>query len=61
MNKEVVRELIQDEFNEKTLTKELHKILDTTNRQKMFSSYFELEKKLGGAGASKNVANLIVK
>ena len=61
MGKEVVRELIQDEFNEATLSKELHKILDTTNREKMFTNYFELEKKLGGAGASKNVANLIVK
>lgn len=61
MGKEVVRELIQDEFNEATLSKELHKILDTTNREKMFTNYFELEKKLGGAGASKNVANLIIK
>lgn len=61
MGKEVVRELIQNEFNEATLSKELHKILDTTNREKMFTNYFELEKKLGGAGASKNVANLIIK
>jgi len=60
MNKEVVKELIQDEFNEKNLEKELHKILDEDIRYKLFIDYFDLEKKLGGKGASKKVAELIV-
>ncbi|NOR29431.1 MAG: lipid-A-disaccharide synthase [Lutibacter sp.] len=61
MDKEVVKELIQNEFNEKNLEQELHKILDTAKRSEMFSNYFDLEKKLGGKGASKKVAELIVK
>ncbi|WP_457617142.1 lipid-A-disaccharide synthase [Lutibacter sp.] len=59
MNKEVVKELIQDHFNERELTKELRKILDEQNRSKMFLDYFELEQKLGGIGASEKVATLI--
>ena len=54
-------ELIQDDFNEKNLEKELHKILNLKNRQAIFLDYFELEKKLGGKGASKKVAELIIK
>ena len=61
MNKEVVKELIQDDFNEKNLEKELHKILNLKNTQAIFLDYFELEKKLGGKGASKKVAELIIK
>ena len=61
MDKEVVKELIQDEFNEKSLEIELTKILEEDTRNKLFSDYFELEKKLGGKGASKKVAELIVK
>jgi lipid-A-disaccharide synthase len=60
MDKEVVQELIQNDFNEKTLEYELHKILDEDIRTKMFLNYFELEKKLGGKGASIKVAKLIV-
>ncbi|WP_298782457.1 lipid-A-disaccharide synthase [uncultured Polaribacter sp.] len=61
MDKEVVTELIQDDFTKNNLKKELIKILDTTHREKLFLEYFELEKKLGGKGASKNVAKAIVK
>ena len=61
MDKEVVKELIQDDFNEKNLEIELNKILDDTNRKRLFLDYFELEKKLGGKGASKKVAQLILK
>ncbi|WP_299524567.1 lipid-A-disaccharide synthase [uncultured Lutibacter sp.] len=60
MDKEVVKELIQSEFNEKNLENELHKILEGNKREELFLSYFELEKKLGGKGASKKVAELIV-
>ena len=61
MNKEVVKELIQNDFNEITLEEELHKILNDDVRTKMFLNYFDLERKLGGKGASQKTAKLIVK
>ncbi|PHR71603.1 MAG: lipid-A-disaccharide synthase [Lutibacter sp.] len=61
MDAEVVTELIQNEFNEKRLEEELHKILDKKEREKMFETYYDLEQKLGGKGASEKVAKLIVK
>ena len=60
MDKPVVKELIQGDFNTKTLKKELSIILDDTNRQNLFLDYYDLEKKLGGAGASDKTAQLIV-
>ena len=60
MDKEVVTELIQENFNKKNLKKELQLILEESTREQMFLNYFELEKKLGGKGASKNVAAAIV-
>ena len=60
MDKPVVKELIQGDFNTKTLKKELSIILDDTNRQILFLDYYDLEKKLGGAGASDKTAQLIV-
>lgn len=59
MDREVVTELIQNDFNEKRLKTELDKILDTENRKKIFLDYYELEKKLGGRGASEKTAKLI--
>ncbi|NQY07315.1 MAG: lipid-A-disaccharide synthase [Flavobacteriaceae bacterium] len=56
MDREVVKELIQGDFNTKSVKKELQKILDEDNRKQMFSDYFDLEQKLGGEGASENVA-----
>jgi lipid-A-disaccharide synthase len=60
MDKEVVTELIQNDFTKKNLKKELTKILDEKHREKLFLAYFELEKKLGGKGASAKTAKLIV-
>jgi lipid-A-disaccharide synthase len=60
MDKEVVKELIQSNFNKKDLKAELTKILEFSNRESMFLSYFELEKKLGGKGASRKVASQII-
>jgi lipid-A-disaccharide synthase len=60
MDKEVVTELIQNDFTKTTLKKELTKILEDTHRQKLFLEYFELEKKLGGKGASEKVAKQII-
>ncbi|GLB48700.1 lipid-A-disaccharide synthase [Neptunitalea lumnitzerae] len=59
MDKEVVKELIQGDLNTANLTKELKKILDPEYREKVFLDYYELEKKLGGKGASKKTAQLI--
>jgi lipid-A-disaccharide synthase len=61
MNKEVVKELIQEDFTRTNLKKELSKILEDANRQDLFLEYFELEKILGGRGASEITAKLIVK
>ena len=61
LDKEVVKELIQSDFNEVTLEKELHNILEGKKREELFLNYYELEKKLGGIGASDKVAELIVK
>jgi len=61
MDKEVVTELIQNDFNTKRLKKELNKILDDYERTKFFVDYYELEKKLGGKGASDKTAELIYK
>lgn len=61
MDKEVVKELIQDDFNTENLKTELKKILETKHREKMFAAYNLLEKKLGGTGASENTARFIIK
>ncbi len=60
LDKEVVAELIQDDFNEKRLEDELYKILDHKKREKIFDNYYELEQKLGGKGASELTAELII-
>ncbi len=60
MDKLVVTELIQGEFNPERLQEELTKITKDEHRQQIFNDYFELEQKLGGKGASANTAQLIV-
>ncbi|CAN5280073.1 lipid-A-disaccharide synthase [soil metagenome] len=59
MKREVVKELIQNDFNERSLIRELGKILDPKHRKTIFEGYYELEKKLGGPGASEKTAKLI--
>ena len=59
MDKPVVKELIQNELNTKQLKTELQKILNVEHRKKLFLDYFDLEQKLGGAGASEKTAKLI--
>ena len=60
MDREVVKELIQNEFNEFTLEQELELLLEENKRKALFLDYFELEEKLGGKGASKKVAKSII-
>jgi len=59
MDKEVVAELIQNDCNTHRLKQELDIILDDYQRTKFFLNYYELEKQLGGKGASDKVASLI--
>ena len=60
MDKKVVTELIQSEFNKQRLKDELEIIVDDYKRAVMFLDYYDLEKALGGKGASDKTANLIV-
>ena len=60
MDKEVVKELIQDDLNTKNLKIELEKILNPEKRADLLKNYTELKQNLGGEGASKKTAQLIV-
>jgi lipid-A-disaccharide synthase len=60
MDKEVVKELIQDELNTKNIRLELAKILSGPHRENILKNYEALETKLGGKGASAKTAQLIV-
>ena len=62
MEKEVVKELIQFDFNTKRLRIELDKLLyDNNCREKILNEYITLKEKLGGRGASSKAANLMIK
>ena len=60
MDREVVKELIQDDLNTKNLVDELNLVLEG-NRERMLTDYSELRQKLGNSGASDNAADIIVK
>lgn len=60
MEREVVKELIQNELNYKNLRSELSKIIEGPKREQLLSDYNVLEKKLGGEGASAKAAALII-
>ncbi|EJL66057.1 lipid-A-disaccharide synthase [Flavobacterium sp. CF136] len=60
MDEEVVTELIQNECNTERIKEELQKLLEPDYRQKLLNNYNILEQKLGGTGASKKTAKLIV-
>ena len=60
MNREVVKELIQNELTSKNLKKELSKIIGGPERERILSDYKVLREKLGGRGASQLAARLIV-
>ncbi|MBO0321455.1 lipid-A-disaccharide synthase [Muricauda sp. CAU 1633] len=61
MKKEVVKELIQSELTSKKLKKELSKIVEGKERERILEDYKILKEKLGGKGASQLAAQLIVK
>jgi lipid-A-disaccharide synthase len=60
MDKEIVKELIQNELNESNLNNELNKLLTGTSRKKLLNDYEELRQRLGGVGASRKTAELIL-
>ncbi|WP_318345328.1 lipid-A-disaccharide synthase [Flagellimonas baculiformis] len=60
MDREVVKELIQSELTTKNLKKELSKIIEGPERERILSDYKLLQEKLGGEGASQLAARLIV-
>jgi len=61
LDKEIVKELIQGNFNTKNIRAELQKILTAEYRLNLLKQYDLLEEKLGGFGASEKTANLIIK
>jgi lipid-A-disaccharide synthase len=61
VGKEIVKELIQDELTDVNLMKELECIISAEGRENMVKEYQLLEDKCGGAGASLNTANGMLK
>lgn len=61
MDKEVVKELIQSDFNQENLRLELQNLLHNSEyRKSMKNNFLELKKVLGEEGASKKAAHQIV-
>ena len=60
MNKEVIKELIQTNCSKKNIVKELKKVLDLKNRDKLSIEYDKLISLLGKPGSSKRIAKDIV-
>ncbi len=62
MDREVVKELIQDKVNDQHLREELGKLLPPSDqREQVLASYRELHQKLGSKGASTIVAKALLK
>ncbi|WP_294244232.1 lipid-A-disaccharide synthase [uncultured Chryseobacterium sp.] len=61
MDREVVKELIQNDLNTGQLAEELKNILETEKRFQIFRDYELLREKLGGKGASDQAAEVILK
>ncbi len=61
MDREVVTELIQNDLNTENLKKELDLIINNKeNYQRIKTDFISLKEKLGGAGASRKTAGLIM-
>lgn len=62
MGREVVKELIQKECNPDKIRAELNRLLnDEAYKKQLISDYDALQEKLGGGGASKKVAQSLLK
>ncbi len=60
MDREVVRELIQDDLNAVNLRYELERLFEESYRKCIEKEYRELKEKLGGSGASEKSSILII-
>tara|TARA_B110000444_G_scaffold47489_1_gene43321 strand:+ start:6195 stop:7313 length:1119 start_codon:yes stop_codon:yes gene_type:complete len=60
MNEEIIKELIQDNCSKKNIVKELKKVLDLKNRNKLLDKYEKLISLLGTSGSSNRLAKDIV-
>ena len=60
MDKEIVKELIQDECNSNNIEIELNKLLNTNEKSELNKSYEQLRLALGGKGASGRAASEII-
>ena len=61
MDKKIVSELIQNDLNTINLKTQLSRIVnDKDFRKSLIDDYRTLKQKLGGSGASKNAAGLII-
>ena len=60
MGREVVKELIQNEFTKERLKQELDPLLKGGRREKMLKDFDLLNEKLGGPGASAKTAELML-
>ena len=60
MDREVVKELIQDDLNTPNLINELNHIISGEKRSVILKDYELLREKLGGKGASEKAAEVIV-
>jgi lipid-A-disaccharide synthase len=62
LNREAVRELIQDDWNVSQAEEELRAVLvDGSKREAVLASYTELKASLGNGGASELTASLLLK
>ncbi len=61
LDREVVKELIQNELNPQQLKQALDAILDPKHRAVLAQDYDDLETQLGGAGASERIADKMLK
>jgi len=60
MERDVVKELIQHQLTHGNLVVELKRILEPATKQRIRKDFNELAQKLGGAGASKRTAGLMI-
>lgn len=61
LDRPLLRELIQKDFEPATLKAEFRKLLSAPEQKRLRSGYAELRDRLGGAGAAKVTADLILK
>ena len=61
LDREVFRELIQEQLTPESVSEELRRLVeDTDYRARMLSGYAEIRRSLGGAGASRAIARAMI-